>query len=54
MENSFNDRLRDTTNSLMTAADADDIVKMYAKKNMILAAAVSIVPGPLGILGSLP
>ena len=35
-------------------SDIDRIVAAYAKKNMILAAAASIVPGPFGILGAMP
>jgi len=54
MEKSFNERLHDTSNSSLTTADADEIVKLYAQKNMVLAAGSSIVPGPLGILGAVP
>lgn len=54
VESSFRNRKADKINSSLTSGDVEKLVSMYAKKNMILAAATSIVPGPLGILGSIP
>lgn len=54
MEEAFESRKADTVNSSFTPADTDKIIKGYAKQNMILAAASSIVPGPMGMLGAIP
>jgi len=54
METSFQACLTNPTNSKYAADDVAQIVQGYAKKNMILAAASSVVPGPLGILGAVP
>jgi len=54
METSFHACLSNPNNSKYSADDIDQIVQGYAKKNMILATASSIVPGPLGILGAIP
>jgi len=54
MESSFTSRKKDVDNTSYTQKDVDVIVEGYAKKNMIMAAASSIVPGPLGILGAIP
>ncbi len=54
MDKSFAARKGDQTNSAFSLEDKDQIIEGYAKKNMILAAASSIIPGPLGILGAVP
>lgn len=54
MHESFEQRKSDTTNSKFTPNDVDKIIASYAKKNMILATAASIVPGPFGVLGAVP
>ena len=54
METAFQSCLADKGNSQYGPADIDKIVEGYAKQNMLLAAASSVVPGPLGILGSIP
>ncbi|MEE9374668.1 MAG: hypothetical protein V3V00_16555 [Saprospiraceae bacterium] len=54
MDKSFANRKKDIVNTNYTVEDIDNILSGYAKKNMILAAASSIVPGPLGILGAVP
>lgn len=54
MGNAFDQRKSDTQNSKYGADDVDKIIAEYSKKNMMLAAATSIVPGPFGILGSIP
>ncbi|MFK7806903.1 MAG: hypothetical protein AB8F74_03785 [Saprospiraceae bacterium] len=54
MEESFEQRKNDLQNSNFKQADIDKIIAGYSQKNMILAAATSIVPGPFGILGSIP
>ncbi len=54
MEDSFEKRMLDVNNSNFTVGDTDKIIAKYAKRNMVLAAASSIVPGPMGILGSIP
>ncbi len=54
MEASFKKRKSNPDNSNFTSEEVDAIIEGYAKRNMILAAASSIVPGPLGILGSIP
>ena len=54
MEASFQACLSNPNNSHYDPNDIEKIVEGYAKKNMILAAASSIVPGPLGILGAIP
>ena len=54
MESAFQACIADKGNSQYTQADIDAIVADYAKKNMLLAAASSVVSGPLGILGSIP
>ena len=54
MENSFSQRQSDKHNSQFSESDVDKIIKMYAKRNMVLAAASSIVPGPFGILSAVP
>jgi len=54
MESSFQQRKSDTVNSKLTPDQIDKIIKEYANKNMLLAAASSVVPGPLGILSSVP
>lgn len=54
METSFRACLTNPNNSKYSANDIEQIVQGYAKKNMILAAASSVVPGPLGILGAVP
>ena len=41
-------------NSDYSEEDVKKIIDAYAQKNMVLAAASSLVPGPLGILGSIP
>ena len=54
MEEAFESRKKDTVNSNFTPAETDKIIKGYAKQNMILAAASSVVPGPMGMLGAVP
>lgn len=54
MEGAFEKRKSDSNNSNYTEADVDKIINQYARKNMIIAAASSIVPGPFGVLGSIP
>ena len=54
MEKSFQSRQIDTNNSTYSKDDVEKIVNLYSKKNMVAAAASSIIPGPLGILGSIP
>lgn len=54
MEQVYEQRKSDAVNSAYAMEDVDQIVEAYAKKNMILAAASSIVPGPFGVLGSIP
>jgi len=54
METSFQACLTNPNNSKYSADDIEQIVQGYAKKNMVLAAASSVVPGPLGILGAVP
>ena len=54
MEKSFQSRQLDTNNSTYSQDDVEKIVSLYSKKNMVAAAATSIIPGPLGILGSIP
>ena len=54
MENSFKSRQENTINTNYSPADVDKIIKGYARQNMILAAASSVVPGPFGVLGSIP
>lgn len=54
METAFEQRHSDLQNSKLTPADIDNLVKEYSNKNMLLAAATSIVPGPFGILSSIP
>lgn len=54
MESSFKQRKSDTRNSSLGPDQVDRIIKEYAHKNMVLAAASSVVPGPLGILSSIP
>lgn len=54
MEVAFEQRKNDLQNSNFTQADIDKIIQGYSNKNMLLAASTSIVPGPFGILGSIP
>lgn len=54
MEDSFKNRNSDSKNSKYTEKDVDKIIKHYSKRNMVLAAASSIVPGPFGVLTSIP
>lgn len=54
VEQAYEQRKSDAANSGYALADVDQIVEAYAKKNMMLAAASSIVPGPFGVLGSIP
>ena len=54
MESSFQACMGDKNNSNYGPDDIEKIVNGYAKQNMILAAASSVVPGPLGILGAVP
>lgn len=54
MERSFQSRQLDTNNSTYSEADVEKIISLYTTKNMAAAAVASIVPGPLGILGSIP
>lgn len=54
MNESFEQRKSDTTNSKFTQKDVNKIIEAYARKNMIIAAAASIVPGPFGVLSALP
>ncbi len=54
METTFQTCMADKGNSQYTPSDIDEIVAGYAKQNMLLAAASSVVPGPLGILGAVP
>ncbi|GEM_PF-3964281 len=54
MESAFQACMADKGNSQYSTADIEKIVNGYAEQNMLLAAASSIVPGPLGILGAVP
>lgn len=54
MEDTFDKRKTDISNSRYSKEDINSIVEDYAKRNMIIAAATSIVPGPFGILGAIP
>jgi len=50
----FEQRQSDSTNSNFSQKDIQKIIDHYSKQNMMIAAASSIVPGPLGILSSVP
>lgn len=54
MEKAYSQRKSDSENSKYSLSDVDKIINQYSRKNMILAAATSIIPGPFGILGSIP
>lgn len=54
LQEAFESRKKDKNNSNFSEKDIDNIVAAYAKKNMIIAAASSIVPGPFGILSAVP
>ena len=55
MLESFDQKQADTTNSKFTEKDINKIIESYARKNMMLAAAASIIPGPFGVsFSSLP
>ena len=54
LEDTFSKQQANPVNSHYTPADIDVIAAGYAKKNMAIAAATSLVPGPLGILGVVP
>lgn len=54
MEKSFEQRRSDLNNSRYTPEDVQKIINYYSKRNIALAAASSVIPGPLGILGSIP
>lgn len=52
MHESFEQRKSDTINSKFTPKDVNKIIEAYSRKNMMLAAAASIVPGPFGVLSN--
>ena len=54
MEKAYTQRKSDAENSKYSLSDVDKIINQYSQKNMVLAAATSIIPGPFGILGSIP
>lgn len=54
MNKSFEQRKSDSTNSKLTPKDINKIIEAYSRKNMIIASAASIVPGPFGVLGAIP
>lgn len=54
MEDTFEKRKSDSINSKYTIEDVDKIIESYARKNMLIAAGASIIPGPFGILGAVP
>ncbi len=54
LEETFLEKISNEQNSNYNIENVKEIIDGYAKQNMILAAATSIVPGPLGILGSVP
>lgn len=54
MESTFQACMSSTKNSKYEQKDIEKIVDGYAKQNMMLAMASSVVPGPLGILGAIP
>ena len=54
LQKTFLERMSNPNNSAYGPQDVEAIIEGYAKKNMMIAAATSIVPGPFGILGSIP
>ena len=54
MLESFDQKQADTTNSKFTEKDINKIIESYARKNMMLAAAASIIPEPFGVLSAVP
>lgn len=54
MEKAYGERKQDAVNSKFTLEDTNQIIESYANKNMIIASTTSIIPGPFGILGSIP
>jgi hypothetical protein len=54
LNNTFDDRLKNVTNSALSQTDVDELIKSYSQKNMLIAAASSIVPGPLGVFSAIP
>ncbi len=54
MDESFEQRKSDSTNSKYTPKDVNKIIEAYSRKNMILATTASIVPGPFGVLSAIP
>lgn len=54
MDKTFAQKQNDNSVGPLSPAETQKMIKGYAKKNMILAATSSIVPGPLGILTSIP
>ena len=54
LNKTFEQRQADSQNSLLEAQDIDKMVESYANKNMLIAAASGMVPGPLGIFSAVP
>lgn len=54
MEKAYAQRQSDPSNSEYDEEDVKKIIDQYARENMMIAAATSIVPGPFGILGAVP
>ena len=54
LESTFDDRKSDKQNSALSQADIEAMAASYAKKNMAIALASGMVPGPMGIFAAVP
>ena len=50
LESVLKNRKEDSENSHLSQEDIDTVIKDYTKKNMVIAAAASAAPGPLGVV----
>ncbi len=54
LDNTFKERVKDSSNSQLTTDNVDDLVNKYIKKNVLIATASSAIPGPLAIFSAIP
>jgi len=54
LNKTFEQQQSDVQNSLLNVKDIDKMTAGYANKNMLIAAASGMVPGPLGIFSAVP
>lgn len=54
LSSTFDERVKDASNSSLTQDNVDEMVNKYVKRNVLIATASSAIPGPLAMFSAIP